>query len=58
MVRGLSSRQPPISKDDFIGAFVNFSVGVSDDALKRLSIKAFINFAKVQFLIEQFDLLV
>jgi hypothetical protein len=47
-VRGLSSRQPPVSKGDFIGAFVKFSVRASDDALKRLSIKAFINFAKVQ----------
>jgi hypothetical protein len=47
-VRGLSSRQPPISKGEIIGARVKFSVRVSDGALKRLSTKAFINFAKVQ----------
>lgn len=37
-----------MSTGDFIGALVKFSDGVSDEALKRLSIKAFINFAKVQ----------
>jgi hypothetical protein len=37
-----------MSQGDFIDAVVKFSVGVSDDALKRLSIKAFSNFAKVQ----------
>jgi hypothetical protein len=47
-VRDLLSRQLPISKGDFIGACVKFSLCVFSDALKRLSIKAFINFAKVQ----------
>lgn len=49
VVRGLSSPQSPVFKGDFISAAVKFSVGVPDDALKRLSIKAFINFAKVQY---------
>jgi hypothetical protein len=47
-VRGLSSRQPPISKGDIIGARVKFSVCLPDVALKRPSIKGSINFAKVQ----------